>query len=311
MNDFAMSDKPPAGCPIITSADSLGRDDVVLSGAQLSCIGLDYVSTNTRFTAHPLGWHSHRGAELIFMLRGASGYSFAQGPELSLTGGHFLIIPPGMAHRGSKNIREPSTVCAMILDSRDGSPKEGIFTDRETAWLQASLSTDFPRIRPMTPAMRQTAKWLHEGLTRQDRVAGEDPTLFANLRLQVSSLLLHAAQQISQQARLPPPGVVERAKGLMVARLAEPMTIDEVADRLECGRTRLFHAFKRETGMTPVDWLQRQRVATALELLQRTDRTLTDIANAVGLSSSAYLCHIVKRYTGRPPGAHRRMVGGG
>jgi AraC-like DNA-binding protein len=98
---------------------------------------------------------------------------------------------------------------------------------------------------------------------------------------------------------------VERAKSYFVTRYAEPVTIDAVAEHVRCGRTRLYQAFKQETGMTPVDWLQRHRVGKAVELLHTTDRTLMDIASAVGLTSAAYLCHVIKRYTGHTPGEHR------
>jgi AraC-like DNA-binding protein len=63
--------------------------------------------------------------------------------------------------------------------------------------------------------------------------------------------------------------------------------------------------------MTPVDWLQRFRVGKALELFQTTNRTLDDIATAVGLTSGAYLCNTVKRYTGRTPGQHRKAAAKG
>jgi AraC-like DNA-binding protein len=99
---------------------------------------------------------------------------------------------------------------------------------------------------------------------------------------------------------------VERAKSFFVTRYAEPVTIDAVAEHVRCGRTRLYQAFKQETGMTPVDWLQRHRVGKAVELLHTTNRTLMDIASAVGLTSAAYLCHVIKRYTGHTPGEHRR-----
>ena len=292
--------------PIVTTPVSLGRHDIALSGRELCCGMIDYLATNTSFSADPLNWHKHPGLELLFMIRGASGYHFEQGEEIELAGGHFMVIPPGTAHRGVRDIREPSTVCAIILDSRRTGEKNGVFTTGEQAWMRSAFSAGIPLSRPMTPAMRQTARRLHESMVRHGQHSGEDHALLADLRLHVASLILHAAREILQHEHVSPIKVVERSKSYFVTRYAEPVTIDAVAEHVRCGRTRLYQAFKQETGMTPVDWLQRHRVGKAVELLQTTDRTLMDIASAVGLTSAAYLCHVIKRYTGHTPGEHRR-----
>lgn len=292
--------------PIITTPVSLGRHDIALSGRALSCGMVDYLATNTSFSADPLSWHRHSGHELLFMIRGASSYQFERGREWMLAGGHFLLIPPLMPHRGVREIREPSTVCAIILDPRRPGRKNGVFTSGEQAWIREAFEVDAPLARPMTPAMRHAARQMHNGMVRHAQSSGEDHALLADLRLQAGSLILHAARQMLQQERVSPTTIVERAKTHLASRFAGPVTIDELIEHVQCGRTRLFEAFKHETGMTPVDWLQRHRVGKALELLKTTDRTLADIAGSVGLSSAAYLCHVIKHYTGGTPGKHRR-----
>jgi AraC-like DNA-binding protein/mannose-6-phosphate isomerase-like protein (cupin superfamily) len=296
--------------PIVTAPVSLGRHDIALSGRELCWGMVDYLATNTSFSADPLNWHKHPGHELLFMIRGASGYQFEQGEEIELAGGHFMVIPPSTAHRGVRDIRGPSTVCAIILESRRKGEENGVFTTAEQAWMRSAFSAGKPLSRPMTPAMRQTARRLHESMVRHGQYSGEDQALLADLRLHAAFLILQAAREILQHERVSPIKVVERAKSYLSLRHAGGVTIDEVAEHVGCGRTRLYQAFKRETGMTPVDWLQRYRVGTALELLQTTDRTLMDIASAVGLTSAAYLCHIIKQYTGRTPGSHRRAAAG-
>jgi AraC-like DNA-binding protein len=297
--------------PIITAPKSLGRHDIAMSGKEMSCGVVDYVATNTSFAADPLNWHQHLGYELLFMLRGTSGYQFEDGEKMKLTGGHFMVIPPRSGHRGVQNIREPSTICAIVLKSRRAKWTHNIFTPEETAWIQTKFSAETPQIRSMTPAMRQTAKWLHETMVRHSRSFELNGAHFAHIRLQAALLILQAAHRISDQEQGSPTMVIERAKTYLVSRYAEPFTIDQLTAHTDCSRTRLFQAFKRQTGMTPVDWLQRFRVGKALELFQTTNRTLDDIATAVGLTSGAYLCNTVKRYTGRTPGQHRKAAAKG
>jgi AraC-like DNA-binding protein len=157
----------------------------------------------------------------------------------------------------------------------------------------------------MTAAMRQTTRWLHENLVNHNRAGGKNRELVVGIRLQVSFLILQAALQVSQQAKFSPTLLIERAKDYLTSHHAEPFIMSHLTEHTRCSRTRLFQAFKQETGMTPVDWLQRFRVGKVVELLQTTNRTLDDIASEVGLTSAAYLCHVVKQYTGKTPGSHR------
>jgi transcriptional regulator GlxA family with amidase domain len=71
-----------------------------------------------------------------------------------------------------------------------------------------------------------------------------------------------------------------------------------------CSRAHLFLVFKRETGMSPNDWLQRRRVQATTELLRTIRRKLEDIAAATGFSSAQYFCQVFRKYTGQTPAEH-------
>ncbi|WP_241021956.1 AraC family transcriptional regulator [Burkholderia sp. Ac-20353] len=59
---------------------------------------------------------------------------------------------------------------------------------------------------------------------------------------------------------------------------------------------------------TPHQWLIEQRVASAKELLSRSDWTLERIAQHCGFSSQSHFTHAFARLTGTPPGAWRRRA---
>lgn len=83
---------------------------------------------------------------------------------------------------------------------------------------------------------------------------------------------------------------------------------DVLATHTSTSRARLFANFKRETGMSPNDWLQRRRIEAATDLLRTTNRKLEDIAAACGFTSAPYFCHVFRKYTGTTPGKHRRRM---
>jgi AraC-like DNA-binding protein len=293
------------GIPLVTAPKALGRHDVVLLGKALSCEGVDYVATNTRFTADPLGWHCHRGYELLFMLRGCSGYEFQDGRKLKLSGGQFLVVPPRLEHRGIEDLREPTRVCAIVLRPHLAGLVGGVLTGREWGEVERRLSANRLRVGVMAAAMKQAARGLHEGLVEQVRTPERSGLGLAELRMQAGSLILQAVARAVEFAGAGAEVIAERVRVFLEEHFAAPFSVERTCEAAGCSRTRLFEAFKRETGMTPVDWLRRLRVERAVGLLESTERTLEDIAASVGLTSAAYLCHVVKRYTGRTPGEYR------
>ena len=59
--------------------------------------------------------------------------------------------------------------------------------------------------------------------------------------------------------------------------------------------------FKKHTGLSPVDYLNRARIMRALELLQTSDLTISEIAIQVGIYDSNYFTRLFKKVTGYPP----------
>ena len=71
------------------------------------------------------------------------------------------------------------------------------------------------------------------------------------------------------------------------------------------GRARLFELFKRQTGLSPNDYLLRFRIRKAQELLVQTDLPVREIARRIGMPDSGYFSIMFKRQTGHTPTTYR------
>ena len=67
--------------------------------------------------------------------------------------------------------------------------------------------------------------------------------------------------------------------------------------------------FREETGTTPHAWITSQRVLRAEELLERTHRSVDQIAGDVGFANAATLRHHFTRVRGVSPQRYRRTFG--
>lgn len=271
-------------------------------------IGLPLVETLGAIHSHAaarIAWHSHRMFELLFLLEGATAYEFADGETVDLPGGHFLIMAPGDVHRGLHEVRMPAKLCGIVFNPRRTQAAQHTpFTSRELEWIarQCERHSRVPRVmspelRRLATALDRAVQGLHEHRT--------EPSSRAGLRLLACAVILEAARQLTAVRRTAQKRAVASAIAHMAAHFHEPLPMPNLATAAGCGRARLFLLFKQSTGMTPNDYLQRLRVKKAGELLTRTGRTITEIAQATGYSSSQYFCNVFRKYTGTTPLAFR------
>jgi AraC-like DNA-binding protein len=277
------------------------------SGTELSLPMLGAATATQNFHATTIPWHAHEGYELLMLLGGGALYEFAGGREFELVGGQMLLVPPLHLHRPSQDVRTPSIICAVNFHTTSAGSRYSPFNREEAQWIVAQFQDCGPGMHMMSPALRHMARTLHQMLVQQ-RAAARTADAIASMRLLVASIILEAARHTSGTRQGGTANAVARAKEHMENHFTQPLQMNEVAQKAGCSRAHLFLVFKRETGMSPNDWLQRRRVKYASELLRTTHRKLDDIAIAAGFSSSQYCCQVFRKYTGRTPGEHRSVA---
>ncbi|QIS18348.1 AraC family transcriptional regulator [Nocardia terpenica] len=92
---------------------------------------------------------------------------------------------------------------------------------------------------------------------------------------------------------------------VMRARLAEPITLADLADEVHLSVYHLVRVFKEATGATPYRYLTRLRIDEAKRLLRDTDLTIAQIAARCGFAGPAPLSTAFLRHTGARPSAYR------
>ncbi len=95
---------------------------------------------------------------------------------------------------------------------------------------------------------------------------------------------------------------------LMRARLCEDISLDELATEARLSPFHFTRMFKQSTGVPPRVYLTRLRMEKACELLERTDQTVTEIAQEVGYSSNQVLARVFLKYRRMSPTDYRRAV---
>lgn len=97
-----------------------------------------------------------------------------------------------------------------------------------------------------------------------------------------------------------------RVLELVLRRLAEAVSLGELAEAAGVSRFHFLRLFKNSFGVTPHQFVLDQRIAAARGLLDRTGLPMADIAVATGFSSQSHLCTTMRRRLGLTPGQWRR-----
>ncbi|WP_055108055.1 bifunctional transcriptional activator/DNA repair enzyme AdaA [Paenibacillus ihumii] len=105
--------------------------------------------------------------------------------------------------------------------------------------------------------------------------------------------------------RMPDDEWVEQITDYIDAHFREKLTLDILADVCHGSPYHLQRTFKRIKGVTPALYIQQRRISKAAEYLERTDKAIAEIAERVGLGSTAYFITLFKKTTGQTPAEYR------
>ncbi|MFB9462519.1 AraC family transcriptional regulator [Streptomyces cinereospinus] len=140
------------------------------------------------------------------------------------------------------------------------------------------------------------------------RAADEGNALAADtlLRVVVTRLLrLNGGALPRREVRTAGARVAARAREVLEARMAEPPTLERLAEELGTSPFALLRAFRESYGMPPHTWLTDARVRRA-RLLLDAGTAPAEAAARVGFTDQPHLNRHFSRIVGVPPGAYQR-----
>ena len=252
-------------------------------------------------------WHVHEQIQLLYCIRGEFGYEFRDHPPVVLTAGHFIVIPPRMAHRHLQAIDPAGHRVEMLIRTR--IPRKtafGLFSTTLGAQLISGLTQRTCTPVPCSHKLSSLFLELDELAARESH-SPDDLALARTL----SCLILQRCSRPSRipqepQEALSETRLMDEAIEWLRAHYAERVRMNRLVSYMGYSRSRLFELFKRHTGLTPADWLARQRLKMTRKLLETTSDPISKIAADCGFASSQYFNDVFRKQTGSTPSAWRK-----
>lgn len=87
----------------------------------------------------------------------------------------------------------------------------------------------------------------------------------------------------------------------------ESLTLDQLAMQAHVNKYYMAHAFKKEYGMSPIQYLVQRRIEESQYLLRETDLSLAQISRLLGFSSASYFSQSFGKAVGVSPMEYRKQ----
>ncbi|MFC4001187.1 GlxA family transcriptional regulator [Prauserella oleivorans] len=261
----------------------------------------------------------------------------AHGPEALARAGTVVIPATHEPDDTETEGRLGDALAAALAQIRPGtrvaSICTGAFVLAAAGWLDGRRATTHwmsaERFRRLFPRVRLDPDVLYtdEGdvLTSAGEASGIDLCLHLIRRDHGAAVAADVARRTvvpphrdGGQAQYVPRPVAEphvastgAARAWALEHLDRPLTLHELAGRESMSVRTFTRRFREEVGCSPGQWLTRQRVERARQLLEETDRPVDRIAADVGFGTGASLRQHFRAVLGVSPTTYRTTFRGG
>lgn len=102
--------------------------------------------------------------------------------------------------------------------------------------------------------------------------------------------------------------LLRKVQYFVAENLAEEISIERLAELVELSPSHFAHVFKATTGTTPLQFVTRERITHAQQLMRETTRTVIEIGLEVGYTSPSHFAQVFRRVAGVTPTRFRNSL---
>jgi len=250
---------------------------------------------------------------LVFMQSGRCTLT-VEDARCELEPGDFALVQPGERHSFQAPVDTTTPYAHLDLfynprrdesfPARPGQVDLSELAELQQPRLDEALGVSVPSsFRP-----RQASRFEAVMLRMVGLWQSRDPVDQLEAQMLATELVVHLLRDFAPPRAREWPGA-ERfgwVTSYLSMRLAEPVSVDDLARRAHLSPSHFAAEFRRQFGLPPHQYLMRLRIEHAQSLLTTTDAPLAEVATLCGFADTPHLTKAFRRATGTTPAAYRR-----
>jgi AraC-like DNA-binding protein len=248
-----------------------------------------------------VGAHSHPCVALHGCLQGPLILTTTAG-EQALDAGMFWLLPPGMTHHWRSPGPHTAANLSLLIDHRQPGKWPG------TAGVGHLCDELVRRVKKIHRFSAAGDPELKDSFWKlADHLMAERSRNQAALTGILLALLGRAVELLGETQATPvlQTDAADRIRRFLLARVADRLSIEQVARAVHMSPTRAKQIFRTTYGSGIMDYFNQLKVWQAKRLLSTSSATVEQVAHKLGFSSASYFTRVFQRYTGEAPTEYR------
>lgn len=238
--------------------------------------------------------HTHNYLELFYII-GGKGQFQIEDQLHSVDAGNLIIINPNVSHTEVSLNAQPLEYIVMGIEGIELAAGEE--TDGRYNILDCFESVE------VSSCLRNVLSEMEQ------KNAGYKDVCQAYMEI----LLIHLMRSIDLASTTSPLPINANRQCASVKRyidgnFKEPLTLEHLAKEAHMNKFYLSHTFKKEYGISPINYMISKRIEESKYLLAETDLSLSQIAQLLGFSSLSYFSQVFHRTQSVSPKEFRKNV---
>jgi AraC-like DNA-binding protein len=250
--------------------------------------------------------HSHPCIALHGCLQGPLVLCTSQG-EVPLDAGLFCLLAPGMKHHWRNPAAQSGSTIGLLLDAKHPGRWPAGAGVEDCCRKLSRLVTGVHRFSVTGDDELQHSFWL-----AADHLTAVAPRESIATVGTLLTLIGQCAARLEGHNEQPAPAndVAQEIRRLLLARVCDRLSINDIAKQLSVSPTRAKEAFRKAFGSGIISYHNQLKIWQAKRLLCDLSLTVDQVSHKLGFSTPSYFGQVFLRYTGETPKQFRRSNGG-
>lgn len=262
--------------------EALPRQQMILRNVASATYGGDWHSTP----------HAHSYTELFYII-GGNGQFQINGALFPVQAHQLVVVNPNILHTEVSYETHPLEYIVLGIEGLE-------LTMPDSGEAQYCIYS-FPEQNPVLTCMQHVLQEM------QVRGPEYQTLCLAYMDIIMVQLMRSASVTVTQtHSRFPANRQCASVRQYIDRHYKESITLDLLAEKVSINKYYMAHAFKREYGVSPINYLITCRIREGKRLLTETDLSLSQIAAVLGFSSSSYFSQSFRNAEGISPTEYRK-----
>ncbi len=240
-----------------------------------------------------LEMHQHKDMlEICFLETGSQYYQVGDKSYL-LKGGDVLVTPPNMIHGTSNYPEEKGSLFWMIIKVPHTSFRLLNLTSKESSLLVNRLLSLKRKHFKGSPEMKKLLSEIFTFYNKKNDFLNkiEITNHILNFLLKV----IYCGERTNQKDVS---ADIQFCCKYIEENIFQKIYILKLAEKVNLSESRFKHKFKEELGIPPNEYILKQKINKARELIKKTNISFTNLAYDLGFSTPSYFSTVFKKYQG-------------